>query len=293
MLQINGSLAKHNERIWCTFRTRNLYQYDAISYLTELNGDFDQISERRLIAENGNTAFEDVRLFSAGQTLLAFYTYFPKNQDGGWDWIYGVGMGKVDVESGIIKNQVSLRALSRRLHEKNWVPYIFMNTLFVITDFDPILRIIKVGEVDGAIALEEVFASEAKALAWSYGEVRGGTPLLENPGDGLLYGFVHSYLLNDRGYKRYYYYTAVRFNPVDNTVEMHPEPLAYEDEKPDDEYNVLWDISNGKTLKVIFPIGITHHNNGILVSFGKDDVCSCTMLFEWEKITDLFLNYGI
>jgi hypothetical protein len=118
MLQINASIAKHRERIWCAYRTKNLYQYDSESFLTELNADLEPISEKRLVAENKNTAFEDVRLFSFGDKLLAFYTFLPFDDNGGWKWEYVVGYGEVDEESSVIKNQVSMRNLSRRVNEK-------------------------------------------------------------------------------------------------------------------------------------------------------------------------------
>jgi hypothetical protein len=288
MVQINASIALHQDRIWCTYRTRNLYQFDSISYIAELNDDLEQIADRRLIAENGNTAFEDVRLYSAGSSLFAFYTYFPFDGKGSWDWVYGVGFGKIDINTGIIKNQVSLRPLSKRYHEKNWIPYVSEGILYMITDFDPFLRIIKIGVLEFEPFLEEVYFSDAITLGWAYGEVRGGTPLLQNPHDGLLYGFVHSYLLNYMGFKRYYYYTVIRFNPATKTIELHPEPLSYEDEEPDEDYKDLWDLSNNCSLKVIFPIGIMLYDDGVLVSFGKDDVCSFTNHFSWIYLMTFF-----
>lgn len=93
MLEFNASITKHKNRIWCAYRTDHLYQFDSKSFLTEFSPDLEPISIWRLIAGNGNTAFEDVRLFSTGECILAFYRYFPQNESGGWEWKYGVGMG--------------------------------------------------------------------------------------------------------------------------------------------------------------------------------------------------------
>ncbi|MES2376035.1 MAG: hypothetical protein V4553_05640 [Bacteroidota bacterium] len=290
MLQINASLAKHNEKIWCTYRTQHLFKFDSKSYIVELNNSFEPISVKKLKTENNNTAFEDVRLFSAGKSLLAFYTYFPFKPEGGWLWQFGVGFGIVNEEKGIIEKQLSLRPFAKREHEKNWSPYIFNDELFMITDYDPHVRVIKLGTLDEPYNIQEYYNSSVKTIGWKYGELRGGTPLLQHPNrnDGWLYGFIHSYLNNNNGFKRYYYYTAVRFNHLTKIIEYYPQPLSYEDETPDEEYELLWKYSNQRSIKVIFPIGIIHQNDGVVVSFGKDDVASFTQHFNWDFIDNLF-----
>lgn len=290
MLQINASIAGHNEKIYCTYRTQHLYNFDSESYLAELNNELEPVSYKRLIAENNNSAFEDVRLFSVGNSLLAFYTYFPFDEDGGWKWEYGVGFGVVDPEFGIIREQVSLRPLSKRIHEKNWVPYVHKNELFMVTDFDPYLRVIKIDSDNKIYGPEELFMSAEKTPGWEYGEIRGGTPLIKNPDSSgnWLYGFVHSYLSNHKGFYRYYYFTAVRYSHTTKIFQYHPEPLSYPDETEDEEYQSLWEYHNKGSLKVIFPIGIMHHDEGVIVSFGKDDICSYTEYYSWDHIQSLF-----
>jgi|GEM_PF-4543952 len=290
MLEINASIAIHQQRIWCTYRAGDLFNYDARTVLTELNSEFQPISETRLVAENNNTAFEDVRLFSAGQHLLALYTYLPYDGDGSWKWEFGVGVGYVDVDSGMIKNQQSLRGLSKRAHEKNWCPYVLGDEIFLITDWDPFLRVLKLGRVDGEIIPEEVFQSTERTVGWEYGELRGGTPLLQSPHDGeeWLYGFVHSYLHYYKEFTRYYFYTVVRFNHYTKVVEYSPKPFESDYDTSDEIYQDLWWYSNRKSLKVIFPIGIMQYDDGVIVSFGMDDVTSVTQHFKWDYLIGLF-----
>lgn len=292
MLQINASIVVHNSRTFCVYRTKNLYDYDSESYISELDIELDVIGDQRLTAENKNSAFEDVRLFSTGRDLLAFYTYFPLNDKGKWEWIYGVGFGIVDIKNGKIKNQQSLRTLSKRVHEKNWCPFMYENELYMITDFYPFVRIIHIGDIRNRLTFKEIYISKNQTINWNYGELRGGTPLLNNPDDpnGWLYGFAHSYLSHCNGFHRYYFYTAVRFNMYSKILEYHPTPLPYDDGDLEEEYLALWKYSNNMKLKVIFPIGIAHYNNGLIVSFGKDDVSSYTQIFSWEYIISLFLN---
>ncbi|NNU33285.1 hypothetical protein HK413_02255 [Mucilaginibacter sp. S1162] len=290
MLEINASIAKHKGRIWCCYRTKHLFQYDSKSYITELNADFTPISNRKLTVENGNTAFEDVRLFSTGEHLLAFYTYLPRLASGKWDWIFGVGMGTLDVDKACIVKQTSLRPMSKRVHEKNWTPYMFANELFLITDLAPFLRVLKLELNNGKNLAREHFLSTTRTLGWPFGELRGGTPLLQQPGDnsGWVYGFAHSYLDNFNGFKRFYYYTAIRYNHYRKILEYHPDALGYKDEDPDSEYKKLWHYSNNSELKIVFPMGIMYQDDGVLVSFGKDDVCSFTQHFKWQYLKSLF-----
>src|SRR4051812_34632977 len=93
-LRINASIVKHKGKIYCTCRTRHLYGFDSHSCLMELDADFKVTNVKPLRAANNNNAFEDARLFSAGDVLLAFYTYLPC-VDGEWFWDYGVGFGVV------------------------------------------------------------------------------------------------------------------------------------------------------------------------------------------------------
>jgi len=267
-----------------------IHNFDSESYLAELDDNFELISTVKLISENGNSAFEDVRLFSFGEFLLGFYSYFPKNDQGGWDNLFGVGLGIIDLATGTIKNQLSLRFLSRRLHEKNWVPYIYNDELYLITDFDPYLRIIKITNLSSSLKASDVFTSSDLTKSWEYGEIRGGTPLIScpSPEENCLFGFVHSYLPDHEGFDRFYYFTAVKFNPETNEFRYHPKPLSYPDNVLDEDHYFLWEDIHNKSVKVIFPIGIISVDNGILVSFGIDDVRSYTEFFSWDFMTGLF-----
>lgn len=292
MLEINASIVAHKQRFWCTYRTEHLFNYDAGTVLTELDANFTPITECKLKAGNDNTAFEDVRLFSTGDQLLAFYTYLPKIEDGGWSWKFGVGVGKIDLQSGKIIDQISLRHLGRREHEKNWCPYIVDNEIFLLTDYEPLIRIVKLGKIDADWTPEEFYLAKKFTVGWNYGEIRGGTPLLPNPSsdDGWRYGFVHSYLVSYNKFARYYFFTAVRFNHYTKELEYHPHPLKCDYESTHEHYDELWKYSNNRILKVIFPVGIMPYEDGVLVSFGVDDVTSVTNHFTWKYLEALFSN---
>lgn len=290
MLQINASIARYKSQIFCAYRTKHLYKFDSECFLSELDENLEVIVDKPLLAENNNTAFEDVRLFSYENYLLAFYTYFPTRNIGCWDWIYGMGFGIVDPETGYIRDQYSLRELSKRTHEKNWCPFMFNENLYMITDFDPYIRIIQIENIGKTTNAKEIYLSDTITKGWQFGELRGGTPLLNKleQNSEWFYGFVHSYLTQVNGFSRFYYYTVVRFNAISKQLSYHPIPLPYVDEEYDEEYELLWQYSNNCSLKVIFPIGIMYQDKGVIVSFGKDDVCSYTQYFTWDYLENLF-----
>jgi hypothetical protein len=290
MLQINASIAKHHKNIWCVYRTKHLRQYDAECFLTELDAEFEPVSDKRLFAENKNTAFEDIRLFSFGDRLLAFYNYLPFMENVGWGKRYAVGFGELDTEKGIIKNQIAISSQSKQSNERDWVPFVADNELYMVTDIEPFLRVVKIGSISFPLILEETYLSTQKTQEWAFGKLMGGTPLLGEPGadDGWLYGFIHSFRPNENEFKYFYYYTVARYNHSDKRFEYYPIPLPYIDEEPDEEYEMLWKRSNGKHRKVIFPIGIMHHEDGLMVSFGKDEVSSYTEHFTWDRIKNYF-----
>ncbi|RYE54261.1 MAG: hypothetical protein EOP48_12710 [Sphingobacteriales bacterium] len=293
MFEINASIATHERRIWCAYRTQHLFQYDAKSCLTELDARLNPISIKPLKAENGNTAFEDVRLYSHGDSLLAFYTYFPYDEQGGWKWQYGVGVGTVDTSSGLIRDQLSLRPFSKRMHEKNWCAYSFAGELYLVTDYEPFLRILSIESEKINLKIQEYYHHPSKTLGWPYGEIRGGTPLLAKPNgdDGWMYGFVHSYLSHTNGFSRFYYFTAARLNHLTKEFQYYPIPLEFDQEELDADHDKLWYYSNQRQRKVIFPMGIMYYKKGILVSFGRDDVSSFSKYFTWKEMDNFFKDF--
>ena len=170
------------------------------------------------------------------------------------------------------------------------MPYYYRGALFLITDYCPNFRIIKISDSSGRLVLKDYYSSRDSLPSWNYGEIRGGTPLLSRPKaqNAYLYGFVHSHLENYKGYARYYFYTVIRFHPHTKQLEYYPKPLGESDAEIDNELIDLWKQSTGGQMKVVFPIGITHHADGVLVSFGIDDIRSELRFFKWDYLTSLF-----
>lgn len=288
--KINASLASSENGIFSVYRTKNLFGYNSFSYLLKLNKKFEIISQIALKPSNNNTAFEDVRLFTVGERTFAFYTYLPYI-NGMWKWEFGVGFGTIDSEKGILTNQLSLRKYGKKGHNKNWIPYFINGELYLITDFAPYLRVLKIFNKSGNLVLSEDYISNIITDEWDYGDIRGGTPLIapEKSRTNWRYGFIHSYLPNYKGYSRYYFYTIVRFNHITKEFNIYKAPVGEaNNEFNNDDFTGLWKINTGGKLKVVFPMGIMNFEDGVVVSMGIDDVTSTLKFFKWSKIINLF-----
>jgi hypothetical protein len=292
-LQINASIACFKGRYYCAYRSDFFDRhYDPKNHVTELNADFSISTHYNLSAENGNSAFEDIRLFEHRGRLMALYSYLPKEGDG-WLWENGVGIGEIDTARMMLVNQQSLRSLSIDVHEKNYVPYIYNGELYIIANFSPLLRIIKADGEAGNFVFSEQHKGPSK-IEWPFGNIRGGTPFTEGPerNDPWQYAFIHSsmYMPNGNFVSRYYVYSILRFNPETYEVQLIEEPLAFsEDEQSlgNTSTRLLNSIKN-LSIKVVFPMGVIQYGDGIIISYGKDDCASKLKYYSWNYIRLLF-----
>jgi hypothetical protein len=264
--KLNASLVKHGNRYFCAYRSDHMHRLNPRNYLTELDKNLNPISHIRLTPENGNTAFEDIRLFSFNKNLLAIYTAFEKIDACHWDWKYHMEIGIVDIETGIISKQSSLKNQSLREHEKNWTPYVSGDFLYIITDFDPNLRILRSTKKNTFLRFKDFYFSDTTALKWDFGEVRGGTPFL--PGIAQVgnwqYSFVHSSLFVPNGddTSRFYFYTVVRFDHETKLIQWHNKPLNYSKwHNMDDGYYELIKQTIDPSIRVVLPKGLLYLKN--------------------------------
>jgi len=292
-LKINSSIEQYHERYYCAYRTDHMDEYDANNFLTELDLQFQPLRHIPLRASNGNTAFEDIRLFVFRERLLAIYTYLPKTGDNSWVWHNGIGIAEIDINNGLLIHQQSLRGLAKDVHEKNYIPYVYEGELYVMASCDPSMRIIKIEGEIGDFSFREIHNAEFAIKKWRYGQLRGGTPFINSPetNDSWLYSFLHSsiYLPNGNHYSRFYFYTVCRFDPISYKMEYYLKPLGYSSTRIDDTEGNKWILkSNRIGIKVVFPMGIINYKDGLLISYGKDDCVSRLKYYNWYYIQKLF-----
>ncbi|NVO09047.1 MAG: hypothetical protein HXX16_03705 [Bacteroidales bacterium] len=294
LLKINTSIAENKGRLWCAYRTRRIQELDTAHYITELNKDIEPINHTKLDATNENPVFEDVRLFSFQDNLLAFYTYLAGSPEMGWLWMCAVGMGIIDTQTGRITQQQSFRCYGKRIHEKNWTPVEWNERLFIITDFAPRIRILEAMGKPGNFILSECYNAKIETKSWSFGEIRGGTPFVSFPKQksDWRYGFVHSVIYDYSKPKlfRTYYYTIARINLSDFTFQYYPDPIGIWEEENTEEYTRLSKLGSNENynMKCVFPMGLVNYDEGVLLSYGKDDCVSRLKYFSWDFLLSLF-----
>lgn len=296
-LKINATICQLEDKIICVYRTDHLHSFDAKNFLTVFNADFSNGQHKQIVAANGNTAFEDIRLFNYNGQIWVMYTHLPRIGNSGWSQNYEMGIGTLNIENGLIENQQDLKAFSGRVNEKNWSPYVHQGQLFLITDFDPYLKIgIVQGDV-GNLSFGLQYLSNEKSMLWPYGEVRGGTPFVSHPegtNNNWLYAFIHSSLSLPNGVlnSRFYSCTIVRFNCVDYTLEFCEDSIDFSSPDDDPSYIANWNFSTrGSLSRVIFPAGLINYKNGVLMSYGQDDCVSRVKYYSWGTLESLeFVN---
>ncbi len=291
-LKINSSIVQFNSKYYCAYRTDHMDEFDAKNYVTILDENLNPLTHIKLTAENGNTAFEDIRLFIFNNQLLALYTYLPQTGPDKWVWENGIGIGEFDAKNGKLINQQSLRHLANGVQEKNYVPYIHNDTLYIITNFDPKLRIIEVTGDVGFFNFKEFFKSTEKTKGWDFGQLRGGTPFIKCPkkNDNWQYSFIHSstYLPNGNFVSRFYVYTVLRFDPTTYTFEYYKKPMGYSTNEVDNNgKSTSMPNKRNLAIKVVFPMGVTQYENGVLISYGKDDCVSRLKFYFWDYLIKL------
>jgi len=291
-LKINASITSYRSKYYVAYRTNFMDDFNSKNYITELDANFEPSSHISISSEDNNTAFEDIRLFEYHDKLMALYTYLPK-KNGKWVWENGIGIGEVDLQKKRLINQQSLREFANDKNEKNYVPLIHQDILYLVANLDPLLRIFKVNGLAGNFTFEEDPAANYLIKGWNYGQLRGGTPFIKkNKKDQWQYSFVHSsvYLPNGNFESRYYFYTVMRINLDNYKVQYYNRPIGYS--KNDTAYDGAqpWILRSQKNLpiKVVFPMGIISHSDGLLISYGKDDLISRLKFYSWDYIEYLF-----
>jgi hypothetical protein len=295
-LKINAAIVEYKSNFYCAYRTDFLDDFAPKNYITLFDKRFNPLSHIALHPENGNEAFEDIRLFVYRDRLLAIYTYLPK-LDTGWLWENGIAIAEVDLVNGLLIKQQSLRHLALGKHEKNYVPLVHNNELFIITNIEPDLRIIRANGNVGDFIFEEIVNKKTDLQCWRFGQLRGGTPFIPSPDkkDTWQYSFIHSsvYLPNGNFKSRYYFYTLMRIDPNTFKMEYVSNPIGYSKNEVESKNGSQWILKSKKnySIKVAFPMGIISQDTGIYLSYGKDDCVSRMKFYSWDYVKRCFDNY--
>lgn len=151
---------------------------------------------------------------------------------------------------------------TRRIFEKNWVPFIYQDKLFLGYTIVP-HEILDINLNNGKCS--PVYSSGSPTL-WKWGELRGGTQALFDEENYI--SFFHSSIETTSRYssdkaRKHYYMGAYIFSskPPFEIKYITPHPLI----------SSLFYAPSQSHLRCVFPCGIVIDGNNIYISYGKDD----------------------
>lgn len=161
-------------------------------------------------------------------------------------------------------------------HEKNWIWFYHDGKLNFVYTFEP-LRVLRFDPPRTLIELNE--GKVAKPL-WTFGEVRGGTPLTKVGNE--YWSFFHSSTPHKKFLRRYHMGCIVQeANPPFRIKRISKAPILSASEH---------DPRNMGSPLVVFPCGAIYRDNEWLVTLGVNDhVCAWIKLPHHELVETLRL----
>jgi len=175
---------------------------------------------------------------------------------------------------------------SRNIREKNWVPFVYENSLLLAYSLNPHKIFYP---ILGTGACETV-ACTNQSLDWNWGELRGGTPgLLEN---GEYLALFHSSIpmLSAHSNGReilHYFMGAYTFSatPPFHLTKISPHPIVGKNFYRGPTYRPYW-----KSVRVVFPGSYIIDGPHLWVAYGRQDHEVWVAKFDKQKLLDSLVS---
>lgn len=240
-----------------------------------LDKDFNLTSEPTALKRIGEVAVDpsraqDPRLIVVNEHLYLVYSNTYPEPINTSRMI--VGEIEEDADNGFRisfpSNLLQYQGQIQSRKEKNWVPFVYENQLFLAYSLQPHRILMPILETTSCIPI----CSTIGTIEWKWGYLFGGTPALR-VGDSYL-SFFHSNKVmstvhsNDRMMNHYFmgaYTFDAKYPFAINAIS--PQPIVaktfYEGE--------MYEGKTWKPLRVVFPAGIVVDDNFVWVSYGRQD----------------------
>ncbi|MBP9841028.1 MAG: hypothetical protein KBC64_01215 [Simkaniaceae bacterium] len=290
----NPSIVRWKGKLLMSFRNiadpKNSYHSSEIG-LVWLDDSFHPEGIPQIIL--GPHRAEDARLIEIGDRL---YMIYSDNEDsviskGGFR-VYVAELKEKNGIFSIFKKErlVKFEGENPSLREKNWTPFEHQDNLLLSYSLDPHLvfrPLLGAGEC-------ETVACSSKSLPWNWGELRGGTQLLQVGGSYLT--FFHSSVRMkseaSEGKEMLHYFMGASLFQSKWPFEMthiSPEPIVDESFFAGPIYKPYWGSWRG-----VFPGGFVFDDNFIWIVYGKQNHELWVVKLHKEKLleslTPVFLN---
>lgn len=252
---LNPALVRWRERHLFIYRT-GAWESSTL-YLGELDGRLRPLGKfRRLEPLGGTAAYEDPRFFTWRDELWFSFGVHRNRRS-------AVGIARLTDDLQVRDARV-LKYDASQATEKNWIFFPHEGELYctyaMMGGIHHVLRVTEAG-------CEHAFVTQYRD-PWSWGQARGGTPLVERA--GLWYGIFHGTAIRHEGdHNRYFMGAyAVEPRPPFRIVKMSAAPL-YTPPKP----RIIPAEKRHQEMKisVIFPTGLLAAEGGWRIAAGHND----------------------
>lgn len=270
----NPSIVRWQNKLLMSFRSYHpeTRSTDLIG-LVWLDEQFNPASKPVLLEREGEVTChpsraQDPRLIVVGDELYIVYNNFYPFEEK----VSRMVVGKVEIEAdGGFKVSfptpiIYFEGEDRRRKEKNWVPFVYRNTLLLAYSIQPHRLFVPVLDMNLCMTL----VSTIGKMDWEWGELRGGTPALLV--DDYYLAFFHSdkaMATRQSGGKvmNHYFMGAYTFQPEYPfaITAISPHPIVAKTFYEGPMHNT-W-----KPLRVVFPGGYIVDKDAIWVAYGRQD----------------------
>jgi predicted GH43/DUF377 family glycosyl hydrolase len=234
-------------------------------------GKPQQLRTRRAASSVPSRA-EDARLFTIGGHLYISYADNPepKLSKGGFRmYVAELIWNGQEMVADSIERLAIFNGETESLREKNWVPFDYRGNLLLAYSLNPHLIFCPFLDTESCLTV----ASTEADIQWDWGDLRGGTPGLQDPVTGDYLAFFHSSkkvssVQSDGKNIGHYFLGAYTFSsePPFHITRVSPKPIIGKGFYSKTDYKPYW-----TQLKVIFPGGFFMEKECIWIAYGKDD----------------------
>lgn len=235
--------------------------------IIKLDKNFSPISPATILSELGYRSY-DPRLVQVGNAIYVVYAAAPPGLNSS---LLGSQMCLAQLHPSedefIVGLPTRLNTYPQNCFEKNWVPFVYEDNLFLGYTINP-FKILSPNLVTGGC---QCLYTTAPSISWKYGSIHGGTPAVLVDNEYL--GFFES-SCNYYGYT--YFIGAYTFEaePPFRLTRISTEPFSHSD--------FFSTPRNGLTdRRVVFPAGLVVEDDVLYISYGEND--AGTKILEIDK----------
>lgn len=241
-----------------------------------LNESFEPLGEPQLLTLRDEDSrvpprAEDARLIVVNDKLYIVYDDNPEPRISKGGFRVYVAEVYYDGEHFMADKIEALQYFegeSNQRREKSWVPFAYQNSLLLAYSLQP--HIIFHPLLDGS-GICETIATTIPRINWPWGELRGGTPALQENDHylAIFHSSIDMTTQQSKGKRATHYfmgaYTFSTHPPFDLTA-ISANPIVGADFYEGRQYKPYW-----KPIKCVFPCGYTADEHHLWVVYGRDD----------------------